>query len=766
MDYEKAKAERDFRTNPPENAPGGANDDGWDDIFDSPPEQSKSAENTNIYDTDINQTLNNAQGNVQQNPQMQGGKSTEDMMIEGAVYVGKGLGKYIMIVANSFKNNKPGDWHNLGVTGVKLSLIGVIIGFLFCIINIFRNTDNQPLDLVIGSLVSLMVSIGLCMFFDKDNNTVEDTPDVKEAVEEDEDDWGDILDDLSNSTDDEEGNTYAEEEYAEEEYEEEDWDDFLEDDSYNIYNGSSVESENFNLEEALDNVVEITKGTQTRSYLYETFMGILPKINPQFNEMHQITRDETEFYDFEDMLRSAAYQVGMKDEQIPELESLFENDFLYRLNCTRPPGLKEQLIGDEIAETFSRDDMNRQVIFGSYAMVETSVGKFTINIFKGFRKDPSGKQIGGVTISLGDVYSGIKDYICDTKNEIPLVWGINEFGDPYYCDMKDNNSIIISGEPRGGKSWKGQSIVAQLAMFHSPKELEFYFFDGKDDASDYRYPATVLPHAKYFCGDMDKINDGLEAVINMMVEERGKKITEAGHINIKDYNRNHPDDKIPYVYVVIDELQSLMNHFVETDQKDEAARFRSFLSTMVSKLPYTGIRFILFPHRIVNDVISKNTYSLVSCRAVVRQTNMGELKNAVEVTEKTFPYKLAGVGDMALKMNEINGGNVVYCHSEILTTTNESNRNLFDFIGAVWKKLEPDCQGITINGSIGGHIGSKVYNGGSSGSNSTPRKPARDNTVGEESFSYSGFETGESVENSMGNMNDDLGVDEDFWNNF
>ena len=97
-------------------------------------------------------------------------------------------------------------------------------------------------------------------------------------------------------------------------------------------------------------------------------------------------------------------------------------------------------------------------------------------------------------------------------------------------------------------------------------------------------------------------------------------------------------------------------------------------------------------------------------------------------------------------------------------TYNESNRNLFDFIGAVWKKLEPDCQGITINGSIGGHIGSKGYSGGSS--SSTPRKPARDNTIGEESFSYSGFETGESVENTMGKMDDDLGIDEDFWNNF
>ena len=59
-------------------------------------------------------------------------------------------------------------------------------------------------------------------------------------------------------------------------------------------------------------------------------------------------------------------------------------------------------------------------------------------------------------------------------------------------------------------------------MFHSPKEIQFYIFDGKDDASDYKYLSSVLPHVQYFCGDMDKINDGLERVITKMTDEVGR----------------------------------------------------------------------------------------------------------------------------------------------------------------------------------------------------------------------------------------------------
>ena len=771
MAYENERAERDFRMNPPESAPGqGSGDDGWGDLFDSMPTGSSSAEPSTGSNPTSPQPGINMYDNTGMQNQQQSVKSTEDKIFDGAVVLGKGIFKYFKYVIDSLKNNTHGDWHILGVKIVKNSCILGVIGFLFCVINLFTKSGNTPIDMIIGSVLSMMCGVFLCMFYDKDDNTKQ----VEEPVMEQPDD--------SFSFDDmvEESPFEMEDEDYEEITDDTDLEDFtFDDEDIDRFSDGSIESDSFSVEDAVGRVAEIQMGTQTRSYLYETFMSVLPLMNPEFSTMKEIYTDSDRFYEFENLLRSAAYQVGTKDENIPELESIYENDFIFRLNCTRPVGLKEQAIADELANAYSRDDNNRLKYEGCYATVETSVGKYTINVFKGAEKNEMGELKNIPMVSLADVYKVLKNFMCNTKVEMPFVWGVNELGEPLFCDIKDNNSIIISGEPRGGKSWKGQSLIAQLAMFHSPKEINFYFFDGKDTASDYRYLSSVLPHAKYFCGDMDKINDGLDRVIQYMVDVQGKTITDAGCINIKDYNRTHPDNKLPYVYIVIDELMSLMNHFIETNQKEEGARFRSFLSTMVSKLPYTGIRFVLFPHRIVNDIISKNTYSLVSCRAVVRQTNFDELKNAIEVTEKKFPYRLVLSGDMAVKMNEINSGNPVYCHSEVLTSTNEANRRLFDYIGAIWKKLEPDCECISFNGKIGGYIGVKPTE------KLRTVKPARDNTQGMETFEYKGYESsmqqknmdtsnfnvGSTMDDLVGgtefnDSDDGLDVDSDFWSSF
>ena len=82
---------------------------------------------------------------------------------------------------------------------------------------------------------------------------------------------------------------------------------------------------------------------------------------------------------------------------------------------------------------------------------------------------------------------------------------------------------------------------------------------------------------------------------------------------------------------------------------DEQKELKGYLATVVSKLAYLGVRMILFPHRVVDSVIGKNTYSLISSRAMVRQLNKDEIKNALQVTPKEFPYSLVNEGDMALR---------------------------------------------------------------------------------------------------------------------
>lgn len=772
MDYENAKAERDFRMNPPENAPMQGGGDDWDNMLTG----SSSVENiADSYQSNINETLNNPQNGFNngqpQNPNMPAPRrEAEDIFFDSLAIGGKGIIAFVKALVKSIQNNKAGDWHRLGVRCTKVSAWVILIGLIFCIWEMFAQNGNTPEEIMLGGLISLAVGLTLSFKFEADDTEVEEaTPETPVEDSPNLDDWSIDNNDEGYSFDEDDGFSEDDSDVDMDAWLNVGSDDGLMDEALS---DNCIASENFNADETVNTLPEITVGTQTRQYLFECFTKVLPYVNAGYAEMKDLSPDSEMFYIFEEYLRSAAIQLNMKEESIPELLSLKENPFVYRMNCTRPAGMKEQAIADEIASAYCHNENNEKIYSGVYATIVTSPGLCSINVFKGF-KEINGKQVGGAMISLADVYNQIKDFMLDSQIEYPFVWGVNEMGKSLYCDMKDNNSIIICGEPRGGKSWKGQSIVAQLAMFHSPKEVEFYILDNKNSASDYRYLSDKLPHVRYFCGDPDKINDSLDKIYEMALATTGAKLDETGFISIKDYNKANPNDKLPYRYIVIDELQGLMDYFEKTDQKEQSKVFRGHLSTIVSKLAFLGIRMVLFPHRIVDQIISKNTYSLVSCRAVVNQLDAKQVEASIGVTESKFGYKLAQVGDMGIRLHEINGGEACYCHAEILSKDNKTNEKLFDYIGAVWRKLEPDVECIEMRKSGKFYMGGEIV---------IPRVNARkavesipivpkDNTSGKSEYSYGGFSSGQSV-GSVVNDDDDISlevskdVDESFWDEF
>lgn len=747
--FDDARAERDFRMNPPESAPGQGGSGWGDDMsFEQPGGMNDFGGGDMNIDSILNgdgDPMNGMQGMGVGNLQQQNSQqptSTEDKIIDFSVAAGKGFVAFMRALIESLRNNTEGDWHKLGDRMFKLSMVVCAIGLFFVILGPFVPAINQPSDMIIGGLMSGIVGTLLLM-----NNAKGSEPETSQSQSEPEQESSFEDDDLSSLFDDSEDEFQFDEENLDDSVDDSIWnsfDDFEEEPTVvEVDNTNRAGSDTFNVDEALSSVREIPAGTQTRQYLFETFSGVMPNITPNFSIMEEVSEDSDEFMIYSEFLRSAAYQVGTKEENIPELTGVKKNIFIVQLRATRPAGLKEQDIANEVADQFSRDEYNNIVKYGVYATVDSAVGELIINIFTG----------ESAMVSLNDIYGVISDYVLNPKNTMPFVWGVNELGKPLYCDLINCDSIIISGEARSGKSWKGQSILAQLCMYNSPKEIEIYIFDHKGNASDYKYMSSVLPHIKYFCGLADKINPGIQAVLDRALKERGQLLADAGCINIKDYNREHPDEKLPYMYIVIDELMSLMDAY----DKDQQADFRKLLSTMVSKLPYLGIRLILFPHRIVDSVIGKNTYSLVSSRAVVRQLNADEVKNAVNVTKKEFPYSLVNNGDMALKTKEIANGQTVFCHAEVLTPTNEGNKDLFKFIGSVWSKLMPECSCITFDGLIGGSVSGK------SGGGNTRRaqgKPAPDNTQ-----RSGGYQYGSSIEYTADDLPDlgDNSADESFW---
>lgn len=754
-DYSRQRAERDFNMNPPSNAPGQGGDD-WDAIF---ADSSQGAEVNNFSgaDTNVNNILNGTQNTVNgnqvqntSNTSMQQQSSFGDKLggaAETAAIAGaKGLWAYLKAVFTSIKGYTRSDWNKLGTRVCKISCIVFILSILCLLMSkTFIPSLSDGLDAAIGSCLSLIVGLVLVGFNKKGSEV------TNEVISEPITDSNDEDEDYSNIFDDEEIEESPYYDEDEEDYSNMFEESFDDDDFSDIDTSMSASNESFSVESAVNSIVNVPEGQYTRQFLFETFSKILPIINPSFMDMKDIPDSSDEFMMFEDYLRRSAEQTGLVGDKLDELQLVEarKNLFIIQLLATRPTGLKEKEIAQGIADCYKKDDYGAMIEGreGVFCRVNSQVGRLIIDIF----------LCNDVMVSLGDVYRKKSDFVLDINNTMPLIWGVSEMGSVFcYDGMKDGNGgMLISGEARSGKSWKGQSLIAQMCMFMSPKELEFYFYDVKGKASDYAYLSSVLPHCKGFCGESLKFNDSISSLLERESTRR-TNLLAGKYTNVKDYNKDHPYDKIPTTYIVIDEMATAMSEMKDRDIEIRK-RFDSLLIQIATKYPYLELKLLLFPHRIVNDIINKTVSSMISTRSVMGNVPIEELKTALDI-KRDFPYSLVKTGDMAIKTKSLNNGNAVYSHSEVLSTSEQVNRKIFDYIGAVWGKLMPDEKGIK-----GSTIGSaqSVSDDVKTSNNSGKRNRTVDTSQNVEGYSYSQTVRASEVDTLFDDATDS--ADESFW---
>lgn len=264
--------------------------------------------------------------------------------------------------------------------------------------------------------------------------------------------------------------------------------------------------------------------------------------------------------------------------------------------------------------------------------------------------------------------------------------GVNELGKVWYFDAEKVFSYIISGKPRSGKSWSVVSLVLQLCMYSSPRRVQFEVFDVKGTSSDFYSMNEHLPHFKKFESVGKRILQRLRHITTVEADRRKKILNEHDVIAIADLKNKGVDVEMPYLYVLIDEIVGLIRASLT---KDEHAEFKDLMNVLITQMPNLGIRLILVPHRVTNDIVPKTTYTNVGCIACVR-TDSKEIASTLDITKKDFPYDLTNSGDMALKTGEVNKGKTVFCHGVAVTSSNESNVGIYKFVGSLWGKLEPE----------------------------------------------------------------------------
>lgn len=427
------------------------------------------------------------------------------------------------------------------------------------------------------------------------------------------------------------------------------------------------------------NTIDIDRGMVTRQYLFEKVCQILPSCSAEFDKVTEYGENSEDFEAWDTIVQQSAeiLRTG-NQEDMPYLLAVKDKLLYYQLDVHRVKWIKNvDSLVNEIVNICKYDDNGKEdkSVYGTGVYVGT---KAIIKIMKGTT----------AKVSIGDAYKKVKDFILNTKNEIPVVWGIDLEGEVIVRDLKDIHSLCVAGMPRSGKTWLVQSILFQMMLYKKPSELQFYIYDPKDTVSDFK--AMTMPHIKEFKSKDEDIVRGLRYIVRNEAARRTKIIGDADCVNIDDFKKKNPNVEMPLLYVVIDEVITFASR-MKSENPELEKEFQGYLKELVSRLPNLGIRLFMIPHVIKDAIISKTTTDLIPCRVSVRGTSE-HIESVTGAKPKDFTHKLNHVGDMAIKLND----EVEFCHGAILSATNDENNNLFNFLTQLWLKIEPE----SIKGSV------------------------------------------------------------------
>lgn len=149
------------------------------------------------------------------------------------------------------------------------------------------------------------------------------------------------------------------------------------------------------------------------------------------------------------------------------------------------------------------------------------------------------------------------------KGVLPIAFGKTISNEIYIDDLARMPHLLVAGATGSGKSVGINAILTSLIYFCSPEKVKFLLIDPKRVEL---FPYQKLKrHFLVKFKDLEEqiITDTSKAVyalksIEKEMDLRYDRLAKAGVRNIKDFNAKFPDDALPYVVVVIDELADMM----------------------------------------------------------------------------------------------------------------------------------------------------------------------------------------------------------------
>ncbi len=180
-----------------------------------------------------------------------------------------------------------------------------------------------------------------------------------------------------------------------------------------------------------------------------------------------------------------------------------------------------------------------------------------------------------------------------TVPPLNMALGKDITGRPVFGDLGKMPHLLVAGATGSGKSVCLNGIIASLLVSATPDQVQMLFIDPK------RVELTIyngIPHLIKPAITDAKLAAGALYEMTREMDTRYERFAKAGVRKIEEYNAKFPEEKLPFIVIVIDELADLM--------LIAPAKVETTICRLAQLARATGIHLIVATQRPSVDVIT------------------------------------------------------------------------------------------------------------------------------------------------------------------
>jgi DNA segregation ATPase FtsK/SpoIIIE, S-DNA-T family len=248
-------------------------------------------------------------------------------------------------------------------------------------------------------------------------------------------------------------------------------------------------------------------------------------------------------------------------------------------------------------------------------------------------KSAVGIEVPNQTISIVAIRE-ILDSL-PNRGQVPPLWmalGKDITGRPVFGDLSKMPHLLVAGATGAGKSVCLNTIIASLLVSATPDQVQLLMIDPK------RVELAVyngIPHLIKEVIIDPRLAAGALFEMTKEMDARYERFAKAGVRKIEEYNAKFPDEKLPFVVIVIDELADLM--------LVAPAKVETTIMRLAQLARATGIHLIVATQRPSVDVITGLIKANIPSRIAFAVSSQADSR---VILDMNGAERLLGRGDM------------------------------------------------------------------------------------------------------------------------